>query len=1418
MSQKWISWLKNRINKSHRTPQTRRMPQMVLELEILEDRIVPANPILVTVTGDNGINGPAAMAGSLRAAIYKANTTPGPQTIDFVVPNKFGNNDFLVNSIPLPAIDNVVTINASASILFPLGTVTLMPGPKPPRTGSGLDFAAPKSIGSKLLGMTITGFAQDGIDIESNNVVIGGTAAREAVTLIKNKQNGIVIKGSGALIINCFIGTNSRSQAALGNGKDGIEILGSTGNNTIGGTAAGQRNVISNNGQRGIWINRSSGNKIISNYIGTTVNGQFGLGNGLNGITINGSSDTTIGGAAGTKNGLITSPMNVISSNGAVGVNIDDTSGGTSAGSSIQGNFIGTDLTGNAPLGNGKQGIVLASTNSITIGGAGAGQANVISDNGDDGIDLLNNTTKVTMTNNYISTGLNIKLNLFNGGKGIYADATTSRNNAGGNKGIWNNKGGGYNDVSKKNHLFDPNSVYDNSGGWPDGSGIIDGPNGDLNGIPIISSATVNPTGTGIIVSGSLYSTPNTYFVIEFFGNQQEDPSGYGQGQTWLGETAVSTDPNGNASFSNVQLPAVAGPYLSATATDPSPSGDTSQFAKDYLLSGLGPTSGVGGNVWDDTNGNGLMDSGEKGIANVLVQLFPSGGDAGPNTGGYTTYTDANGNYSFTNLTPGSYYLQFTAPPGYSFTASYQGEDQQDSHADPYTGQSETFSLYAGQYDPYFAAGMIATSSLPTTTTTLTSDENPSAYGDSVDFTATVTQSDSVPLGGTVSFMDGHTLLGSSVLEDTSNGYEAMFSDSALSVGTHSITAVYNGDGFHVGSSSTALSQTVQQGYTLTSFVTSANPALPNQNVTFTAEVDAFGSSEPTGSVTFYDGSTELGSSQLSVVNGVDEAVFSSASLALGLHTITATYNGDNNYLGSTVSATQVISNEANSSVTLTSSSNPAIAGQTVTYTATVSGSSGTPTGIVIFEDDGSILGTATVDGSGQAIFSTAALAVGSQTITALYSGDATYGDSAAFLTQTVNLSATTSSLTSSVNPSQLNQSVTFTDTVTPQGNSATPTGNVTFLDGTTILGTGTLALVGGLDQATFSTSSLTGGTHTITAVYDGDDNYSGSDAFVSQIVGSSSGLSSTTTIASSANPVLAGQSVTFTATVSGAGSPTGTVTFLDGETILGTGTLSLVNGQEQATYTTSTLGFGTHEILAVYSGDSTFASSAAAMTQQINQGSSSTTLASSANPASSGQSVTFTATVSGANFTPTGTVLFQDGTTVLGTATLAVVNGQDQASFSISTLALGTHAINVIYTGDSNFSSSGAWLQQSITQSGAAAAVRSSSNASVRGQTSPSTSPSDSSSPRLPQSESSGDSVGQIELPLLASLNQMVSSLLVAEEEWIDNTIALVDSALANWQSFDRSWAFSIQSFFSRQQQALHATEALFGSENNIV
>ena len=283
--------------------------------------------------------------------------------------------------------------------------------------------------------------------------------------------------------------------------------------------------------------------------------------------------------------------------------------------------------------------------------------------------------------------------------------------------------------------------------------------------------------------------------------------------------------------------------------------------------------------------------------------------------------------------------------------------------------------------------------SLTATTTGLVSSVNPSASAQPVVFTATVSPSAAT---GTVQFFDGTTSLGTVALSAGS----AALSTSTLSAGSHSISATYSGDSAYSGSTSSTLVQTVTASPPVAtiSLGSSPNPSVYGGQVLLSAVVSPVsGTITPTGTVTFRDGSTNLGSSTL---NAAGVATLPTAALAAGTHTITAQYNGDSTYSGSTSAGLSQTVNKANTTTALTSNRNPSNPGQPVIFKATISPS--TATGTVQFFDGTTLLGTSTVNG-GSASLSTSSLTAGPHAITAQYSGNSNYnGSTSAVLTETV--------------------------------------------------------------------------------------------------------------------------------------------------------------------------------------------------------------------------------------------------------------------------------------------------------------------------------------------------------------------------------------------------------------------------------
>jgi hypothetical protein len=313
-------------------------------------------------------------------------------------------------------------------------------------------------------------------------------------------------------------------------------------------------------------------------------------------------------------------------------------------------------------------------------------------------------------------------------------------------------------------------------------------------------------------------------------------------------------------------------------------------------------------------------------------------------------------------------------------------------------------------------------------------------------------------------------------------------------------------------------------------------------------------------------------------------------------------------------------------------------------------------------------------------------------------SGDTSqFSNAAGFVA--VTLPATTTTVSSSQDPSTVGQQVTFTAVVTASGFQGTPTGTVTFTIDGDVQTPVPLSVVGGVDEAQFVTSTLTGGQHSVTAAYSGDTNVAPSSGSLPTQTVSDSGLPpTTTTLTSSANPSTPGQPVTFTAVVtapSDQGTPTGTVTFtVDGQAETPV-PLALVGSSDQAQLTIATLSAGSHTVSAFYSGDANVSASSGSLPTETvtapDLPATTTTLASSVSPSTLGQPVTFTATVApGGNAgIPSGSVTFTIDGVSQAPVPLQLVNGSDQATLSIGSLAQGTHTISAAYSGDSSFAAS---------------------------------------------------------------------------------------------------------------------------------
>ena len=495
-----------------------------------------------------------------------------------------------------------------------------------------------------------------------------------------------------------------------------------------------------------------------------------------------------------------------------------------------------------------------------------------------------------------------------------------------------------------------------------------------------------------------------------------------------------------------------------------------------------------------------------------------------------------------------------------------------------------------------------------------------------------------------------------------------------LSVGTHAIVASYVGSTNYAVSSSATLSEVIHSTSTTTGLSAGSGGALAGKTVTLTAVVGS-NTGTPTGTVKFLDGATELGQATLNA----GTAVFTTTTLSVGAHSITAVYGGDANYDGSTSAVLPQVITLGTPTVTLVGPSGAVNAGTTASFSVTFATDGVAPTGVLKLMDGTNVVGAQTLSASGVFPFSSSTLSIGTHVMTAVYGGDPDNATAvSANVTVVVQQAPTATALVSSANPQTLGQSVTLTATVT----SVSPglSGTVNFLDGATVIGSGTLNAQG---VATFATTTLTAGPHTLTAVYAGDTNHAGStsSALTQRIVQPSQiGLSS------SVNPSVAGASVVLSVkmALSGSLAPTGTVNFLDGAQLIGTGTL---DGTGAASFATTTLSVGSHNLTASYAGDANFSAvTSAVLVQTVTNANTQVALTASANPATFGAAETFTVQVTSNGGVATGAVTLLDGATTIGTATLNVAGA---ATVTISTLTPGVHSVIASYAGDGKASAS---------------------------------------------------------------------------------------------------------------------------------
>jgi hypothetical protein len=473
------------------------------------------------------------------------------------------------------------------------------------------------------------------------------------------------------------------------------------------------------------------------------------------------------------------------------------------------------------------------------------------------------------------------------------------------------------------------------------------------------------------------------------------------------------------------------------------------------------------------------------------------------------------------------------------------------------------------------STAVVLTVNRPASSITLNVSPNPATQGQPVTLTAFVSPAAAT---GPVTFQDNGQNLGSSQL---TNGVASIVL-TTLAQGAHSLTAVYSGDNNYQGSTSTPVSELVNPPSSITTATTlnvSPNPSTFGQAVILTATVSPGTGPNGTiasGTVSFRDAGVLIGSIPLN--NGL--AVLSTTSLVVGNHPLTAVYSGDTNFNTSTSPPVTQLVNPQATSVFLTASPTTAQPGQGILFSAQVSPSSAT--GTVTFREGTNSIGSADLV-AGLAVITVSTLSSGSHNITAVYAGGGNFGSSTSnSVTVSVGTVVTATTTTLSVAPTSpsYGDMVTLTANVTP----ATATGSVTFSDGSTNLGSTSL----NAGTATLTTASFSAGSHSLTASYGGDNSNGASTSKAVTLTVAQA--KTTTTLVVSPNPSSPGQSVTLTASVIPS-TATGTVTFTDGGTNLGTGTVS----GGTATFSSSTLAAGSHSLAASYSGDTNYSTSASA-------------------------------------------------------------------------------------------------------------------------------------------------------------------------------------------------------------------------------
>jgi hypothetical protein len=567
--------------------------------------------------------------------------------------------------------------------------------------GSGADFSHlfGNYIGTNAAGTAALGNG-NGVDIRSTQNTIGLTATVGARNVVSgNIGRGIVISGAGAnrnSLLGNYIGTDAAGTAALGNGEEGVFIDGAP-SNTVGGLA-GAPSVISGNTGAGVFIFGSGAayNQLAGNYIGTNAAGSAALGNGYEGIVIDGSPSNMVGGTA-------VGHRNVVSGNISRGVVI---TGAGASGNQLLGNYIGTDAAGTAALGNGEEGVFIDGAPGNIVGVAGAAR-NVISGNTSTGVYITGGAANNQLAGNYIGTNAVGSAGLGNGFEGIVIDGSPS-NIVGGTTGttlggpctgacnlisgsglgIYVRGGAATGNRLSGNSILDNDDLGIDLGGdgvTPNGSGPT-GPNSFQN-YPVLSAAT---SGGGTTVTGTLPGSSGPTYHLEFFDSPSCDPSGNGEGKVFLG-WLDSVSANSPFSFTS---PAAAPPGDVVTATATDPGGNTSEFSQcvpvktnPTISTTLSQTTiTAGGHAHDSASLSGATGDAS---GTVTYSVYDNSSCSGSPvaSGGTKTVTSS--------AVPDSDDVTFNSAGSFYWQASYSGDAKNESATSSCTSEQLTVTSAA---------------------------------------------------------------------------------------------------------------------------------------------------------------------------------------------------------------------------------------------------------------------------------------------------------------------------------------------------------------------------------------------------------------------------------------------------------------------------------------------------------------------------------------------------------------------------------------------------------------------------------------------------------------------------------------------------------------------------------------------------